>query len=148
MAIFQAQKRRLLANDRSTEMNDEDDVGGKNVLKNTGTMSVGRDVNVGDRTEIQPTKAELDDAFRNLYAAATSAENRVQAEEKIDELKAEAAKGKDADDTVLASLVEGFVGLVPVAASAIVSAFATPIIGAAVGPVTKYVLSKIAGPGA
>jgi hypothetical protein len=61
------------------------------------------------------------------------------------DLKQEAAKGKGANDGAVARLVEGLVGLVPAAASAEVSAFATPILGAAVGPVTSFVLEKLRG---
>jgi uncharacterized protein YraI len=60
-------------------------------------------------------------------------------------LKQEAAKGKNADDRVVARLVEGLVGLMPGAASAVVSAFATPILGGIAGPVTEYVLEKLRG---
>jgi hypothetical protein len=39
----------------------------------------------------------------------------------------------------------GIVGLVPSAASAVVSAFATPILGDVAAPVTKFVLDKLQG---
>ena len=52
-----------------------------------------------------------------------------EAEAKLAALKQEAAKGKEADDGVIAKLVDGLVELVPGAASAVVSAFATPILG-------------------
>jgi len=45
----------------------------------------------------------------------------------------------------MAKLVEGIVELVPGAVSAVVSAFATPILGGLAGPVTKFVLDKVQG---
>ena len=63
----------------------------------------------------------------------------------MEALKAEAAKGKQADDGTVAKLVDGFVQLVPSAVGAIVSAFGTPILGGIAGPVTKFVLDKIGG---
>ena len=45
----------------------------------------------------------------------------------------------------MAKLVDGIVGLVPGAVSAVVGAFATPILGGIAGPVTQYVLDKMKG---
>lgn len=70
----------------------------------------------------------------SAHAAAT---NQVQ------QLKAEASKGKKADDSKVAKLVDGLVGLVPGAVSTVVSMFATPILGGIAGPVTKFVLGKL-----
>jgi hypothetical protein len=44
-------------------------------------------------------------------------------------LKQEVVKAKDASDGVIGKLVDGLVGLVPGAATAVVSTFATPILG-------------------
>jgi hypothetical protein len=44
-----------------------------------------------------------------------------------------------------AKLVDGLVELVPSATSAVVSAFATPILGGIAGPVTGFVLDKLRG---
>jgi len=46
---------------------------------------------------------------------------------------------------VIAKLVDGLVGLVPAATSAVVSAFATPILAGIAGPVTGFVLDKLRG---
>ena len=43
----------------------------------------------------------------------------------------------------MAKLIDGIVGLAPAAVSAVVSAFATPILGGVAGPATKYVLDKL-----
>ena len=101
---------------------------------------IGRDKVVG-----VPSAAALDGALHPLIEAvkAAPAERRVEAEVKLDALKAEAAKGEGAKDGVIADLVDGLVGLVPAAASAVVSAFATPILGGITGPVTEFVLGKL-----
>ncbi len=63
----------------------------------------------------------------------------------MEELKKEAAKGKSATDGVMAKLVEGIVGLVPGAVSAVAGAFGTPLLAGIAGPATQYVLDKIQG---
>jgi hypothetical protein len=73
------------------------------------------------------------------------AEKRAEAEAKLAALKEEARKGKDANDSVIAKLLDGLIALVPSAAGAVVSAFATPILGAIAGPVTGFVLDKLRG---
>jgi len=113
-----------------------------------GTVgSVGGDIVGRDKITGTPSKAELDEALRLLAAAISAAppEKRAEAEEKVAALKQEASKGKDANDGVVAKIVDGLVGLVPGAASAIVSAFATPILGGVAGPVTNFVLEKLRG---
>jgi hypothetical protein len=119
--------------------------GGVNISGSVGSVSgdiVGRDKISG-----APSMAQLDSALRPLVDAigAAPAEKRVEAEAKLSALKQEAAKGKSADDGVIAKLVDGLVGLVPGATSAIVSAFATPILGGIAGPVTRFVLDKLQG---
>ncbi len=66
-----------------------------------------------------------------------------ESEVKLGALKQEASKGNNANDGVIAKLVDGLVELVPGAASAVVSAFATPILGGLVGPATDFVLKKL-----
>lgn len=79
-----------------------------------------------------------------LAAVAQHAPQSKQAEavQQVQEIKAEVSKGKQADDGKVAKLIDGLVGLVPGAVSAVVSTFATPILGGIAGPVTKYVLDK------
>jgi hypothetical protein len=102
---------------------------------------VGRDKIVG--TEVSTT--QLDQIFQPLVKAVAAApsEKQQQAEQKVVQLKSEAAKGTGADDSVMANLVDGLVKLVPSAVGAIVSAFATPILGGIAGPATKVLLDKI-----
>ena len=63
----------------------------------------------------------------------------------VTKLKAEVAKGDQADDRKMAKLIEGFIGLVPVGVSAVVNTFASPILGGVAGQVTEYELEKIQG---
>jgi hypothetical protein len=65
--------------------------------------------------------------------------------QKAEELKKEVAKGKEANDGVMAKIVDGLVALVPGAVGAVVGMFATPILGGLAGEATKYVLDKIQG---
>jgi hypothetical protein len=115
--------------------------GGVNISGGNVTVGgdiVGRDKIVGT----QISHAQLDPIFQPLVEAVGQHED---AKQKVEALKSEAAKGTKAGDTVMARLLEGIVGLVPGAVSAVVSAFATPVLGAIVGPATQYVLGKLQG---
>jgi hypothetical protein len=119
--------------------------GGVNISGSIGSVGgdiVGRDKIFGD-----PSAAALDDALRPVLEAIRAQPPQMQpeAEAKLAALKQEAAKGKNADDGVMAKLLDGLVGLVPKAANAVVSAFATPILGGVAGPVTSFVLDKLRG---
>lgn len=119
--------------------------GGVNISGSVG--SVGGDIVGRDKITGAPSAAALDAALRPLIEAVRSAPpaTRAEAEVKLTELKQEAAKGKNANDSVMAKIVDGLVGLVPAAASAVVSVFATPILGGIAGPVTSFVLDKLRG---
>jgi len=122
--------------------------GGSSVTITGGSVNTGGGDIVG-RDKVQLISAEhIDGAFAPIakaIEATTSPEHRAAAEQKLRALKDEAAKGKNADDSVIAKLVEGLVGLVPGAVSAVVGAFAGPVLSGIAGPVTKYVLEKIEG---
>ena len=127
------------------EKTGEGQSGGVNI---TGTVgSVGGDIVGRDKIIGAPSAAALEAALKPLNEAISvaPAEKRTEAEAKLATLKQEAAKGIDADDSVIAKLVDGLVGLVPAAATAVVSAFATPILGGIAGPVTGFVLDKLRG---
>jgi hypothetical protein len=135
---------------KGIEMDNEKDTathsGGVNISGGTITVGgdvVGRDKIVG--TEI--SKVRLDHIFFPLDEAILAAppQDQREAMQKLDALKSEVAKGKNAKDGVVAKLLEGLAGLVPSAESAIVSAFATPLLGGIAGPATKYVLDRIQG---
>ena len=125
---------------------DKGQSGGVNISGHVG--SVGGDIVGGDKVTGAPTAAALAEAFRPLIEAVANAPiaAKAEAETKLVELQQEAAKGKSANDGVIAKLLEGLVALVPGAVSGVVSAFATPILGGLAGPVTKYVLGKLRGP--
>jgi hypothetical protein len=115
--------------------------GGVNI--SGGSVNVGGDIVGRDKiTGTQISSNQLDAIFRPLEETAGQ---QPEAAQKVEALKNEAAKGKKADDGVMAKLVKGIVSLVPGAVSAVVSAFATPILGGVAGPVTKYVLDEIQG---
>ena len=120
--------------------------GGVNISGGSVTAGgdiVGRDKIV--RTEI--SQAQLDQIFHPVMEAIRTVppERQNEAVKQLEALKAETCKGKKADDTVVAKLVDGLVKLVPAAVGAVVGAFATPVLGAIAGPVTKFVINKIQG---
>lgn len=67
----------------------------------------------------------------------------MQAAQDVQQLQAELAKGKKADDGTVAGLVENLVGLVPGAVSAVASAFGSPMLAGVAGPVTSHMLHKL-----
>jgi len=111
--------------------------GGVNISGVIG--SVGGDI-IGDSKIVYA----LDEALLPVLNAIKSAppEVRPEAEAKLAALKQEAARGKDANKGVMGKLVDELVQLVPAAASAVGTAFATPLLGALVGPATKFLLDK------
>lgn len=116
--------------------------GGVNISGIVG--SVGGDIVGGDKITAGAGAEALAAAFRPLLDAIAAAPPaaKAEAEAKVEDLRKEAAKGKGANDGVMAKLLEGLVALVPGAATAVVSTFATPILAGLAGPVTKYVLEK------
>jgi hypothetical protein len=90
---------------------------------------------------------EIHNAWQPVVDAIQTAppEKQAEAGAKLDDLKREAAKGDKAEDTTIAKLVKGLVGLVPSAVSAVASAFGTPILSGVAGPVTKFVLNELEG---
>ena len=128
-----------------SDRNNDGQSGGVNISGSVG--SVGGDIVGRDKITGAPSVAALDEALRPLSKAieAAPAAVRTEADAKVKALKEEAAKGKGANDGAIAKLVDGLVGLVPSAASAVVSAFASPILGGLTGPVTSFVLDKLRG---
>src|SRR5439155_7281130 len=83
--------------------------GGLNI--SGGNVTVGGDIVGRDKiTGTQISRNQLDAIFRPLEEAAGQ---QPQAAQKVEALKNEAAKGKKADDGVMAKLVKGIVSLVP-----------------------------------
>jgi hypothetical protein len=90
---------------------------------------------------------DLDKLFAPVVSIIQAAQSpqRDLALQTTQQLKDELVKGKAADDSRLGRLVDQLAGLVPGAVSALVSAFASPVIGGLAGPVTKFVLDRIQG---
>lgn len=140
-------------------------VGGKNTGRiNTGTQTnidtgggayVGGGVNVhgGDfvgRDQVKishgVSPGDLEPLFAALLAAVASkapAGTQAAAVQQVNELRSEIEKGKPAEDSKIAGIVEGLTKMVPGAIGTVVSLFATPILGGIAGPVTKYVLDRL-----
>jgi hypothetical protein len=78
-------------------------------------------------------------------AKAAPDDKKAAALQQAQALKAEAAKGKEAEDGVMAKMIEGLAGLVPEAVKTIVVTFGSPILAGLAGPITKYVLGKLKG---
>jgi len=113
--------------------------GGLNIER--GNLSVGEDVNGHVKVVgIHIFRAELDQVFQPLADAVAGND---EASKQVEALKREAAKGYDADDSVLARLVKSIMALAPGALSALLSTFAAPALGGVAGPVTKWALSEI-----
>ena len=113
-----------------------------------GNVSAGCDFVGRDKITQGVSPRDLESLFAPLLAAVAQeapANKKASAVGQVQELKAEVAKGKQSDDSKMAKLVEGLVGLVPKAVGAVVSAFGSPILGGIAGPVTKFVLNKLQG---
>lgn len=134
---------------RAEKIQQTDQSGGVNFIGGTNTVQgdvVGRDkFDFSEQTGL--TGESLNQLFLPLMQIleAIPAESRGEAREKVQNLKEEVAKGKGAEDSRIAGLLDGLVELVPGAVGAITSIFATPVLSGIAGPVTKFVLHKIRG---
>ena len=127
-----------------------DKVGGDSITTGNisgSTVAIGRNARATSNQTSGLSGADLEAVLAPLRVAVGNAPAEVQtaANAKVAELKAEVEKGKQDDDGHLASIVEGLVGLVPNAVSAVVQAFASPILAGVAGPATNYVLRKLRG---
>lgn len=93
---------------------------------------------------------ETDNQFDELLEIVTQtakADQRAAAIALVNQIQREVAKGENADDPHLAELIDGLIESVPSAASVVVSTFELPQLKDAIGPVTKFVLTKLAKQG-
>lgn len=124
-----------------TQIGDQIEVGD---ITNSSGVAIGRGARA---TVMQGLPAQdLELLFVPLLAVVAQqapAAQKVAAVQQVQELKAEVAKVKQASDSRIAQLIDGLVGMVPGAASTVVSLFAYPILNNLVGPVTKFVLGKL-----
>ena len=100
-------------------------------------------INQGFSTDDLKKMDELFQRFTRQVQPAVPPDKQYQAEEKVQELHAELSKGQNANANRLNQIIDGLVELVPSALSAVASMFASPILGALVGPATKLVLDHI-----
>jgi len=110
-------------------------------------VAIGRNARAEVHQTTGMTGQEIERLFLPLIQAVRAAPpaDQAQALQKVEELKAEIQKGKQADDKVQAKLINGLIALVPGAVSAVVSMFASPVLAGLVGPVTSFMLDQIQG---
>jgi len=112
-----------------------------------GNVSTGGGDFVGRDSSTQGlAAADLEPLFASLLALVANkapADQRAEALKQVQELKAETANGREADDSKLATIIDGLVAMVPEAIGNIVGLFATPVLRGIAGPVTKFVLDKL-----
>lgn len=103
----------------------------------------GRDIHVGT----QISNSQINSLFQPVEDAIRSApaEKQPEALEKLEGLKQEAARGKDADHGRMNKLIDGIVDLVPGALKSLASVFATPVLSGVAGPVSQFLLGKLLG---
>jgi hypothetical protein len=113
----------------------------------TGGVNTGGGDFIGrDKSTQGLAAADLGPLFTPLVAAIAdhaTAVRRAAALKQVEELKAEAAKGEQADDGKLARIVDGLATMVPNAIGSIVSLFTMPVLRGIAGPVTGFALDKL-----
>jgi hypothetical protein len=112
-----------------------------------GPVSAGGNVIGRDQIITEGVAArDLESLFAPLLALVAEqapSDKRAAAVQQVQELKTEVAKREQAEDSKIATIVDGLAGLVPKAVGAIVSTFAMPILAGIAGPVTKFVLNRL-----
>ncbi len=114
-----------------------------------GNVRTGRDFVGRDSIRTQGLAArDLEALFAPLLLAVVQhapANAQATAVRLVEDLKAEVAKDKDADDSRISRLLDGLATMVPGAIGSLVSTFTTPLLAAVTGPVTRFVLDKLKG---
>jgi hypothetical protein len=116
---------------------------GGNVATGGGHFA-GRDQTISSAV----TARELEALFAPLLAVLAQAAppaRQAEAAQQVQELKAEVARGQQADDSRIGRLIDGLAAMAPAAVASVLSTFATPILGGIAGPVTKFVLDRLKG---
>jgi hypothetical protein len=80
-----------------------------------------------------------------MVSSGDSADAATQnaAVQQIEELTQELAKGKGANDSRIAGILDGLAKMVPGTVAAVVSSFGTPLLGGLAEPVTQFVLNQL-----
>jgi hypothetical protein len=88
---------------------------------------------------------QLKELFRPLQEQVQTSSQTIpgQAEQQVQDLHAELAKGRNANADRLNKIVDQLVDMVPSAVAALVTLFTNPILGGLVGPVTQQVLKHL-----
>ena len=126
-----------------------DQSGGVNIIGGSSTFS--GDVTGRDKVVYTTAGGVSEETLQHLFAPllqsiqAAPQEKKEQAEQKVEALKDELSKGKSADDSRVAKLLDGLLELVPSAVSAVAGMFASPILSGIAGPITKFVVDKFSG---
>jgi hypothetical protein len=114
-----------------------------------GDVHAGRDFVGRDSIRTQGLAArDLEALFAPLLLAVAQhapPDQQAAAVQQVEEIQAEVAKDQQADDSRIGRLLDGLAAMVPGAIGSLVSTFATPLLGAVTGPVTKFVLVKLKG---
>lgn len=91
------------------------------------------------RDELAKALAPVLDAIQRDHAAAAT---QAAAMQQIEALTDELAKGKEADDSRIAGILDELARMVPGAVAAVASAFANPLLSGLAGPVTEFLLGQ------
>lgn len=130
------------------DMTVQGDVVGSDKISVGDVSGTGIAIGRGARASVQLglPGADVAQALAPVLAAVQSstadAATQAAAVQEIEKLKAELAKGKDADDSRIAGILDDLAKLVPGAVAAVVSAFGTPLLAGIAGPVTNFVLGQ------
>ena len=120
-------------------------------VTNSGTVNTGGGAIVGGDMTVNTTtttNSRVLNAFQPITDAVQTAAPAIRpaADATLTGLKTELEKadiGGKPNDDAMAGLLKGLVGLIPTAISAVVTAFANPILGAIAGPTTKALLNDL-----
>jgi hypothetical protein len=121
-----------------------DQVGGDKIsvgnVSGTG-IAIGR----GSSTNVQIQQGLDAEQLNLLFAPLLTEVERHDpaAAVKVEALKAEAARGEEADDEKMAGLIEDIVDAVPSVVEEVINMFTNQIVAKAAGGATKYILKRI-----
>lgn len=125
-----------------------DKVGGDKISASVGdnnsNIAIGK--NIHQSVSGGANATELAQAIGPLMAAVVqeaAVEDKAAAAHKVRQLQQEVKSGENADDSIVAGLVQDLAEMVPGAISAIVAAFGAPVLSAAAGATTKFVLGRL-----
>lgn len=113
-----------------------------NISGSGSAIAIGRNAHVTVTTGF--SGADLDLVFAPILLALRDVPpiKREETAEKVAALRAETARGAQADDKKMAKLLDGLNDFAPGLTTALTSAFNTPLLVGIIGPVTSFVLEK------